>query len=60
MRKKGDKYEKPPAPWTLTKEDKLKLCSYLASIRFPDGFTSNISRCVDTVGCKVSGLKTHD
>ena len=26
----------------------------------PDGFSSNIRRCVDVNACKVSGLKTHD
>ena len=26
----------------------------------PDGFSSNIRRCVDANACKVSGLKTHD
>ena len=26
----------------------------------PDGFSSNIRRCVDVNACNVSGLKTHD
>lgn len=26
----------------------------------PNGYASNIKRCVDLEGCKVSGLKTHD
>jgi hypothetical protein len=51
---------KPPAPWTLRKENKVKLCTYLYKCRFPDGYAANLSRCVDIVNGKVSGLKTHD
>ena len=42
------------------KENKVKLCTYFANARFPDGVAGNIARCVDITGGKVSGLKTHD
>jgi hypothetical protein len=29
-------------------------------VKFPDGFASNISRCINADGTKVQGLKTHD
>ena len=58
--KVGTRYVKPHAPWTLTKEKKIKLCRYLANTRFPDGFAANLSRCVDVDGGKVHSLKTHD
>ena len=32
----------------------------MASVRFLDGYASKLARCVDTIGCKVGGLKTHD
>ena len=48
------------APWTLEKENKVKLCTYFANATFLDGVAGNIARCVDITGGKVSGLKTHD
>ena len=33
---------------------------FLREVKFPDGFASNISRCVSDDGTKVQGLKTHD
>ena len=36
------------------------LCRFLEGVRMPDGYASNIKRCVDVNGCKVSGLKSHD
>ncbi|KAK1615772.1 hypothetical protein QYE76_021289 [Lolium multiflorum] len=53
-------YAKPPAPWTLSKEQKRHLCRYLANTRFPDGYCANWGRCVNIDGCKVTGMKTHD
>ena len=32
---------------------------FLREVKFPDGFASNISRCVSADGTKVQGLKTH-
>ena len=60
MEEQGEKYVKPPAPWTLVKEKKKQLCRYLAKIRFPDGYCANWERCVDIDGGKVTGMKTHD
>jgi hypothetical protein len=33
---------------------------FLSQVKFPDGFASNISRCVSADGTKLQGLKTHD
>jgi hypothetical protein len=60
MNDEGDVYSKPHAPWTLQKENKIRLCKFLGRTRFPDGFCSNCERCVDTVAGKVTGMKTHD
>ena len=32
----------------------------MREVKFPDGFASNISRCINAEGTKVQGLKTHD
>ncbi|KAL0430494.1 UNVERIFIED_CONTAM: hypothetical protein Sradi_0675400 [Sesamum radiatum] len=37
----------PKAAYTLTKEQKKKICEWVRSLRFPDGYASNIARCVD-------------
>jgi len=50
----------PPARYVLNKEHKVALCDFLRGVKFPDGFASNIARCVTKDGCKVQGLKTHD
>jgi len=56
----GGRYAKKPAPWTLRKEDKQKLCRYVANTRFPNGFAANLARRVDIESGKVHNLKTHD
>jgi hypothetical protein len=55
-----DNYTLPPALYFLDKDDKKSLCQFLQGAKMPDGFSSNIRRCVDVNACKVSGLKTHD
>ena len=32
----------------------------LKDVRMPDGYFSNISRCVKLKECKISGMKSHD
>jgi hypothetical protein len=33
---------------------------FLREVKFPDGFASNISRCLNAKGTTLQGLKTHD
>uniref|UniRef100_A0A0A9FUY2 DUF4218 domain-containing protein n=1 Tax=Arundo donax TaxID=35708 RepID=A0A0A9FUY2_ARUDO len=54
------KYTLPPSLYSLGKDEKIMLCKFLEGVRMPDGYASNIKRCVDVKACKVSGLKTHD
>ena len=54
------KYELPSAPYTLSSEEKTQLHSVLKHIRVPDGYASNISRCVNLKECKLFNLKSHD
>lgn len=57
---KGYKVELPPAPYTLSKNQREILCRFLKELKVPDGFSSNISRCVNVKDCKISRLKSHD
>ncbi|XP_022158896.1 uncharacterized protein LOC111025354 [Momordica charantia] len=60
LQKQGNKYLKPQATYTLTRRDQIEFCKFLKSIKFPDGFVSNISRCVSVEDGRIWGLKTHD
>ncbi|KAL3849603.1 hypothetical protein ACJIZ3_011485 [Penstemon smallii] len=56
----GEREDMPSASYTLSQDEKKIFCEFLSSIKFPDGFASNISRCVKEKECIVSGLKSHD
>ncbi|KAK6775859.1 hypothetical protein RDI58_026860 [Solanum bulbocastanum] len=56
----GEKLEVPTTCYTLSPEDKHKLCLFLKNLKVPDGFSSNISQCVNLKDHKISGLKSHD
>ena len=60
FREDGDSCEMPRARYTLTNDKKKDFCEFLRHLKFPDGFASNISRCLNGDGTKVQGLKTHD
>ena len=51
-----------PARFALTKKNKEVFLTTLKGIKVPDGYSSNISRCVDLSSRepKISGLKSHD
>ncbi|XP_058202924.1 uncharacterized protein LOC131317385 [Rhododendron vialii] len=44
----------------LKSKRERRLCNFLKSIKYPDGYAANISKCVNTRGGKLSGLKSHD
>ncbi|KAL0282920.1 UNVERIFIED_CONTAM: hypothetical protein Sangu_2922600 [Sesamum angustifolium] len=50
----------PKAAYTLTKEQKKKICEWVRGLRFPDGYASNITRCVDIANLRLHGMKIHD
>jgi hypothetical protein len=60
FKENGDSCEMPNARYTLSKKKKAAFCDFLREVKFPDGFASNISRCINADGTKVQGLKTHD
>lgn len=51
---------KPKAPYTLTKQQRIAVCEWVKNLRLPDGYASNLSRCVDLKEAKLSGMKSHD
>nr|XP_025650886.1 uncharacterized protein LOC112747020 isoform X1 [Arachis hypogaea] len=51
----------PPAIYTLNNLGKKKFLTTLKNVTVPDGYASNISRCIDIDSLKLSGmLKSHD
>ncbi|XP_026452340.1 uncharacterized protein LOC113352780 [Papaver somniferum] len=60
LTKRGNKLIKPPASYTLSVPDRKILCEWLKLVKFPDGYASNIARCVKEKDGKISGMKRHD
>ncbi|CAN1132472.1 hypothetical protein LINPERHAP2_LOCUS16281 [Linum perenne] len=56
----GAKVILPHAKYTLSREAKGTFCRFLKNLKVPDGFSSNISHCVNIKEQKISGLKSHD
>ncbi|KAI5332037.1 hypothetical protein L3X38_022164 [Prunus dulcis] len=40
--------------------EKKEFLKFVSSVKFPDGYASNIARCVNVDGGKFTGLKSHD
>ena len=49
-----------PAVHTLSKKGKTSFCQFLASVKVPEGYSSNIRRLVSVNDLKLMGLKSHD
>ena len=56
----GDKFELPAASYTMSLEEKNAILKMLKELKVPDGYSSNISRCIDLKHRKISQLKSHD
>ncbi|KAL0463211.1 UNVERIFIED_CONTAM: hypothetical protein Slati_0208700 [Sesamum latifolium] len=50
----------PKEVYTLTKDQKRKVCEWVKCLRFPDGYPSNLSRCIDMTELRLHGMKTHN
>ncbi|KAF7839387.1 uncharacterized protein G2W53_007869 [Senna tora] len=55
----GQNFLLPPACFALSSEEKLKVCNFLADLKVPDAFSSNISRNDDgpATNCTISIFK---
>jgi hypothetical protein len=60
LQKKCATYLMPIVKYTLTRDERKSLCEWFKVVKFPDGYASNISRCVNKVLGKISGMKSHD
>ena len=50
----------PPACYTLSKEEKRKVCHAFHEMKLPSGYTSNVKNLVSMKELKLIGLKSHD
>jgi len=55
-----DKGRYRPAFFSLSKAKKKTFLQTLKNVKMPDGYSSNISRCIDLKNGKIFGLKSHD
>jgi hypothetical protein len=55
-----DKTYLPAACHTMSNEDKLIFLKVIRDVRVPDGYASNVSRCVNLKSRTIVGLKSHD
>jgi hypothetical protein len=53
-------FVKPKAQYTLTKQQRTDVCEWVKNLKLPDGYVSNLSRCVDLKEAKLFGMKSHD
>ncbi|KAL3651956.1 hypothetical protein CASFOL_004958 [Castilleja foliolosa] len=60
IKKGNEKYAMPAASYVMTKKDRREFCEFIRSVKFPDGYAFNISRCVTSSDQKLSGMKSHD
>ncbi|XP_038972262.1 uncharacterized protein LOC120104718 [Phoenix dactylifera] len=56
----NDKYFIPPACYTMSTTEKDLFLMVLKKLKVPDGYASNISRCVNLKERKLTNLKSHD
>lgn len=50
----------PKACYSLGKEEKKVVCDWVVKLKFPDGYVSNMARCVDMKKYKMFCMKSHD
>jgi len=49
-----------PSLFLLSKPKKKKFLQTLKDVKMPDGYSSNVSRCIDLKVGKIFGFKSHD
>ncbi|KAL0395435.1 UNVERIFIED_CONTAM: hypothetical protein Slati_4509700 [Sesamum latifolium] len=50
----------PKAVYTMTREQKRRIYEWITRLKFPDGYTSNLARCVDMKELRLHSMKSHD
>jgi len=51
---------KPKAAYAFTNSKKVSICKWVQELTLPDGYASNLGRCVDLSQGKLHGMKSHD
>ena len=54
------KFFKPKAAYAMTKFERLAVVKWVKELKLPDGYASNLGRCVDLNKGKIHGMKSHD
>lgn len=57
---RGSKMYIPAVCYTLSKEEKYRVCKTLSEIKVSKGYSSNIRSLVSLEDSKLTGLKSHD
>ncbi|CAL2246225.1 unnamed protein product [Prunus armeniaca] len=60
MNRDSDKTRRDLAFFSMKLNDKKEFLKFVSSVKFPDGYASNIAHCVNVDGGKFTGLKSHD
>ncbi|CAL2229910.1 unnamed protein product [Prunus armeniaca] len=60
MNRDNDKARRDLAFFSMKPNDKKEFLKFVSSVKFPNGYASNIARCVNVDGGKFTGLKSHD
>jgi len=55
----GGKLIKPKATYTFRKSQRVFIFKWVKELKFPDGYASNLGRCVDLTQGKLHGMKSH-
>ena len=53
-------YDKPHAFFSLSPNERDGFYDFFRSVKYPDGYATNISRLVNAKNGRLSGLKSHD
>ncbi|XP_071694922.1 uncharacterized protein [Rutidosis leptorrhynchoides] len=56
----NNKVDFPPECFSMNKKEKDRFCWMLKAVKVPDGYSANISRCVQLDPPKIGGLKSYD
>ncbi|KAL6269216.1 hypothetical protein ACE6H2_026127 [Prunus campanulata] len=60
LKRGSDKAIRDLAFFSMKPNDRKEFLQFVSSVKFPDGYASNIARCVNVDGGKFTGLKSHD
>ncbi|CAN6704834.1 unnamed protein product [Malus baccata var. baccata] len=60
MQSVGGTLKKGHPFFTVKPNGKKEFFNFISSVKFPDGYASNISSSVNVKGCKFSNIKSHD